>query len=439
MRAVTFEGGIHPDYEKDLAASEPTKTSTLPPRIVLPMSQHLGAPCKPVVAKGDKVKAGQLVAEAGGFVSAPIHASVSGKVLSVGEHPHPTGVELPAVVIEPDAQDEWDLMDPIDEPLSAAPAELKERIKDAGLVGMGGAAFPSHVKLSPPKDRPIDAVLVNGAECEPYLTADDRLMREEPVKILKGLQVVLRVLGVEKGAVGVEVNKPEALKSMEEAGEGFSEIRVQPLAVKYPQGGEKQLIEAVLDREVPAGGLPMDCGVVVFNVGTCAGIHDAVYEGRPFVRRRTTVTGYAVKNPSNFLVRLGTPVSHLIEQCGGFTHEPGKVILGGPMMGMAAHSLEVPVVKGTSGILAQTKQEVLGGSFGPCIRCGMCVRACPVRLTPNELGNYAEKAMWEKVESLDLMDCIECGCCTYVCPAYRPLVQFIRRGKAEARVRKAKK
>jgi electron transport complex protein RnfC len=436
--AVTFPGGIHPEYNKELSASQAIRESTLAEQVVLPLSQHLGAPCKPVVEKGDWVKTGQLIGAAGGFVSAQIHASVSGKVVAVEDRLHPTGALSPAVVIEPDGQDTWVELEPLENPLKEEPDLLKERIREAGLVGMGGAAFPSHVKLSPPKDKPIDKVLLNGTECEPYLTADDRLMREEPDRILDGFGIVLRILGVDTGVVCIEENKPEALSAMEKAAAKRGGLRVQPLKVKYPQGGEKQLIEAVTGRQVPSGGLPMDCGAVVFNVGTCFGIRDAVYKGKPFVERITTVTGRAIQNPANFRVRLGTPVSHLIRQCGGFCEEPGKVILGGPMMGMAAHSVEVPVMKGTSGVLAQTVDEVKTGGYLSCIRCGMCVRACPVRLTPNELGNYAEMERWEKVAALDVIDCIECGCCTYACPAHRPLVQFIRRGKIEVRALKSK-
>jgi electron transport complex protein RnfC len=437
-KIVTFQGGIHPEYEKELSSGQAIKDVEAPKSIVLPLSQHIGAPCKPVVSKGDEVRCGQLIGEPGGFVSAPIHASVSGKVVAVESRMHPTGVAQPAVVIEPDGRDDWVDMEGHSDPLSAEAEELKKRVKDGGLVGMGGAAFPSHVKLSPPKDKPIDAVLLNGAECEPYLTADDRLMREEPERILKGFQIVRRILGVDDATVCIEENKPEAIDAMSRVAARLEGLRVQPLEVKYPQGGEKQLIEAVLGRQVPTGGLPMDCGVVVFNVGTCAAIHDAVYLGKPLVERVTTVTGHAVKEPSNFRVRLGTPVSHLIEACGGYATEPGKVILGGPMMGMATHTTEVPVLKGTSGVVVQSLDEVTEGVYGPCIRCGMCVRSCPVRLTPNELGNHAEMELWDRVAELDVMDCIECGCCTFTCPSYRPLVQFIRRGKAEVRARKPK-
>lgn len=438
MKAASFPGGVHPEYNKEFTSARPVETPELPPIVVLPLSQHLGAPCNPVVNKGDEVKTGQVVGEPAGFVSAPIHASVSGKVTEVGSRAHPLGAELPAVVIESDGKDEWEKMAPISDPLNAEPKVLKDRIRDAGLVGMGGAAFPTHVKLSPPKEKPIDAVLLNGAECEPYLTADDLLMRDRPVEILKGFELVKTVLNAKRACVCVEENKPEAIEILGREVGAFRGLELVPLRVKYPQGGEKQLIEAVLGRQVPAGGLPMDCGVVVHNVGTCAGIHDAVYEGKPFVERITTLTGSAITRPSNLKVRMGTLLSHLIDHCGGFSVPPGKVIMGGPMMGMAVHNPDVPVVKGTSGVLVQRPEGVLEGGYVACIRCGMCVRTCPIRLTPNEMGNHAQMAHWEEVEALDLMDCIECGCCAFVCPSYRPLVQFFRQAKAKARERAAK-
>ncbi len=437
MKGVTFTGGVHPDCEKEPTASSPIRDSVPPDKVVLHMSQHVGAACRPVVSKGDKVKIGQLVGEAAGFVSSPVHSSVSGKVIAVDHEPHPLGQESPAVVVENDGNDDWELMEPIPDPLSRTPEELKARIRDAGLVGLGGAAFPTHVKLSPPKNKRIDKMLFNGAECEPYLTADDRIMREEPQRVFIGMQLVAHILGLEGGTICIEANKPEAIKSMAEASKDHPGFPVQPLVVKYPQGGEKQLIEAVLQREVPSGGLPMDCGVMVFNVSTCAAIYDAVYKGIPLVSRITTVTGRAVKNPANLRIRLGTMVRNLLDQCGGFIRKPGKIILGGPMMGIASHSMDVPALKSVGGIFVQPADEVLDGAFGPCIRCGLCIGACPMKLVPNELSNYAEREMWEELESRDLMDCIECGCCTYACPAYRPIIQFVRAGKAVIHARKS--
>lgn len=439
MRSVTFRGGVHPDYEKEPVASRAIRESTVPERIVIQMTQHVGAPCRPVVKKGDRVKMGQLVGEAVGFVSAPVHSSVSGLVISVDRAPHPLGMELPSIIVEPDGKNDCEFMEPIQNPLDEEPKILRERVRAGGLVGMGGAAFPTHVKLSPPPDKPIDTVLFNGTECEPYLTADDRVMREEPHRVLKGMQVAAHIMGLRGGIICIETNKPEAIEAISKECDSFPGFRVQPLEVKYPQGGEKQLIQAVLGREVPSGGLPMDCGVMVFNVNTCGAICDAVYEGRPLITRVTTVTGHGVESPANFHVRLGTPVSHLLDQCGGFSQEPGKVILGGPMMGVAIHDLSVPVLKSVGGVLVQPRDEVLDQNYGPCIRCGNCVRACPMRLVPNELGNYAEKRLWEEAEARDLMDCMECGCCTYVCPASRPLIHLIRTARAKVHEKRSKK
>ncbi len=433
MKKATFPGGIHPEYGKALASEAAVERLDSPARVVLPLSQHIGAPARPVVKKGDEVLAGQVLAEAGGFVSVPIHAPVSGKVVEVGNSPHPGGAELPSVVIDNDGRDEWVDLDPLSDPLSADPAELRDRIRDAGIVGLGGAAFPTHVKLSPPKDKPIDVMLLNGAECEPYLTADDRLMREHPDRVVAGLRAEMHILGVSRGLICIEDNKPQALEAMSRAAEGFDGIEVVVLATKYPQGGEKQLIEAVLNRQVPSGGLPMEVGVVVSNVGTAAAVHDALWDGKPLVERICTVTGSIVEKPSNFLVRLGTPVSSLIDAAGGTKREPGKVILGGPMMGLALSSTDVPVVKGTSGVLLQAPEEVLSGAYMACIRCGMCVRACPARLTPNEMSSRVEIGDWETVDELGVMDCIECGSCAWVCPSHRPLVQMFRLGKVKVR------
>ncbi len=433
MRKATFSGGIHPRYEKELASEAPIEPLSPPQQVVLPLSQHIGAPARPLVKKGDRVLAGQVLAEAGGFVSVPIHSPVSGKVVEVGPRPHPGGEDLPAVVVDNDGNDEWVELDGFDDPMAEDPDRLRDRIRDAGIVGLGGAAFPTHVKLSPPKDKAIDVLLLNGAECEPYLTADDRLMREHPERIAAGLRAEMHILGVERALVCIEDNKPEAIEAMARATADLDTVKVQVLATKYPQGGEKQLIEAVVGRQVPSGGLPMDVGVVVSNVGTAAAIHDALWDGRPLVERVCTVTGRAVNKPSNFLVRIGTPIDHLLQAAGGTEIDPGKVILGGPMMGLALSTTKVPVLKGTSGVLVQTRDEVLSAGYMACIRCGMCVRACPVQLTPNEMGSRVEIQDWETVEELGIMDCIECGSCSWVCPSHRPLVQMFRFGKVKVR------
>jgi len=430
--SATFSGGVHPAGNKELSSHKPTVTAALPKRVVIPLSQHIGAPCKPTVVIGQEVKKGERIGETGGFVSAPVHASLSGKVTAIGAFPHSLGMDVPSVVIESDGKDEWvaGLRETPDYTL-LSPEELKKMVLDAGIVGMGGATFPTHVKLSPPKEKPIDVVILNGAECEPYLTSDHRLMLEKPKEIVEGLRILMRILNVKKGHIGIEANKPDAIAAMQKAVAGSSDIEVWPVKVKYPQGAEKMLIKAVANRTVPAGGLPMDCGVVVQNVGTAAAIYDAVRFGRPLVERYVTVTGRGVKEPKNFLARIGTPFSQLIEEAGGLTGDAAKVIAGGPMMGMSQYNLDVPVIKGTSGILVLPRAEVSTKSYGPCIRCARCIDACPMMLQPSLLGLFIEKGHYEDARDYNLMDCFECGSCTFVCPANRPMVQWVKRAKRE--------
>lgn len=430
--SATFAGGIHPAGNKELAAHKPAVAAAIPKRVIIPLSQHIGAPTKPLVVIGQEVKKGEKIGESGGFVSAPVHASVSGKVVAIGAFPHSLGADLPAVVIENDGKDEWvaGLKETPDYMVLSAD-ELKKMVSDAGIVGMGGATFPTHVKLSPPKEKPIDVVILNGAECEPYLTSDHRLMVEKPKEIVEGLRILMRILGVQKGHIGIEANKPDAIDALQKAVGGASDIQVWPVKVKYPQGAEKMLIKAIANRTVPAGGLPMDCGVVVQNVGTAAAIYDAVRFGRPLIERYVTVTGRGVKEPKNFLARIGTPFSQLIEEAGGLTDDAAKVIAGGPMMGMSQYSLEVPVIKGTSGILVLPKAEVSTKSYGPCIRCARCIDACPMMLQPSLIGLFVEKGHYEDAKDYNVMDCFECGSCTFVCPANRPMVQWVKRAKRE--------
>jgi electron transport complex protein RnfC len=431
MALATFKGGIHPPGRKELSKAHPIERAKPPKQVAVPLSQHIGAPCKPVVKPGDTVKLGQVVGEAEAFVSAPVHASVSGKVRAIAEYPNPMGRLVPCVVIESDGEDAWvDLVEDADY-LSLSPERIKEKIRQAGIVGMGGATFPTAVKLSPPKEKPVDVVMLNGAECEPYLTADYRLMMERPGEVLEGLKILMRALGVKKGFVGIEDNKPDAVEAMREAAASLADVEVCPLEVKYPQGAEKMLIKAITGREVPnKGGLPMDVGVVVQNVGTALAIHNAVRYGKPLVERVVTVTGRGVAEPRNLMVRVGTMVSEVIEQCGGLT-EAAKVISGGPMMGFALSTLEMPVTKGTSGLLALTEGEVVHArDFKPCIRCGRCVDICPMGLMPSMLSVLSEAGQYEECKDYNLFDCFECGSCAYVCPSKRPIVQFVRLAKS---------
>jgi len=428
----TFSGGVHPAGNKDLSAHKPTVPAAIPKRAVIPLSQHIGAPTKPLVVIGQEVKKGEKIGETTGFVSAPVHSSISGKVVALGSFPHSLGVNIPAVVIESDGKDEWvtGLKENSDFNL-LSPDELKKIVQDAGIVGMGGATFPTHVKLTPPKEKPIDVVILNGAECEPYLTSDHRLMLERPKEIINGLKILMRILGVQKGYIGIENNKPDAIETMTKAAAGSPEIKVWPVKVKYPQGAEKMLIKAIAGRTVPAGSLPMDVGVVVQNVGTAEAIYNAVRYGRPLIERYVTVTGRGVKEPKNFVVRIGTPFAQLIDEAGGLTDEAAKVIAGGPMMGMSQYTLDVPVIKGTSGITVLPKNEVSTKPYGPCIRCGRCIDACPMKLQPSYIGLYIEKGHYEDAKAYNLMDCFECGSCTFVCPANRPMVQWVKKAKKE--------
>lgn len=431
MAVLTFKGGIHPSDKKELSKDKAIVAPKPPKRVVIPLLQHIGAPCKPAVTIGQEVKKGDLIGMPEGFVSAPVHSSVSGKVISIGDFPLPTGRIVNCVVIENNQKEEWTILNDNPDYMNLSADAIKEKIKNAGIVGMGGAAFPTHVKLSPPKEKPIDVVILNGAECEPYLTADYRLMLERPTDIIEGLKVLMKALGVNKGFIGIEDNKPDAIKAMKEVSSGEPNIQVCALEVKYPQGAEKMLIKAVVDREVPARGLPMDVGVVVQNIGTSIAIYEAVRFGKPLIERVVTVTGEGIKEPKNLMVKIGTLVSDLIEECGGFKSNIAKVVSGGPMMGFALYSLDVPVTKGTSGILVLPEEGVVHSEdYGPCIRCGRCIDICPMGLMPSMLSVLSEKGFYEEAKEYNLFDCFECGSCTYVCPSKRPIVQFVRLAKS---------
>lgn len=437
-KGLTFKGGIHPCKDgKALSCSAAIQDAPLLKEYQLIIQQNIGAPPKLLVAKGDEVKKGQVIAEAGGFVSVPLHSPTSGKISKIDNIPGPMGVSVQAVFIAADGEDQWGkLMAPVDW-RNAEPQVLKDRVRDAGIVGMGGAAFPTHVKLSPPPGKKIDCLILNGAECEPYLTADHRLMLEQPEKVLEGAAILGKSLGVTDIYIGVEVNKMDAIDSLLAKADDYG-VKIVGLQVKYPQGAEKHLISAITKREVPAGGLPMDVGCVVQNVGSAAAVTDAVVEGKPLIDRITTVTGEAVKNPSNWRLKLGTPVIEAIKLAGGVVSEPGKVILGGPMMGFAQKSLLVTITKNSSGILLMKKGDIAQYESIACIRCGRCVDACPMNLQPGSLSAAIESEKFDLAHKNNVMDCVECGSCAYVCPSHRPLVQHFRRAKAEIRKLTAK-
>ncbi|MCK5691202.1 MAG: electron transport complex subunit RsxC, partial [Bacteroidales bacterium] len=424
MSLKTFSrGGVHPPEHK-LSAGNAIIELPPPEVAVIPVSQHLGAPSKVLVNRGDEVKVGQLIAESAGFVSTNIHSSVSGKVLKVDQFIDSSGYRRMAVQIQVEGDKWMENIDRSDDLVrnSVLPAEdIRKKILEAGIVGLGGATFPSHVKLMVPQGKTAEYLLINGVECEPYLTADHTLMMERTEEVFSGIQLLMKGLGVEKAIIGIENNKPDAIEKMTEITRGSS-VAVQGLKVKYPQGGEKQLVQALLNREVPSGGLPIDVGVVVFNVGTALAVYEAVMKNRPLINRVVTVTGKSLEKPSNFMVRIGTPVSSLVEKAGGLPEATTKVINGGPMMGKALSTLDVPVVKGSSGILLIDEKEARRKEVKPCIRCTKCVSVCPMGLEPYLLMTLSEKSLFDRMEPEKVMDCIECGCCSYTCPSSRPLL-----------------
>jgi electron transport complex protein RnfC len=434
----TFSGGIHPPGEKALVKDNPIADFPLSKTFYVLVQQHLGAPAKPIVQAGDEVKKGQPLSEPLGFVSAPVHAPTSGKVKAISKIVHPvTGLLAPCVVIDADGNDEWVEGLPLErDPSAMTKEELMGAIASAGIVGMGGATFPTHVKLSPPKDKKIDTFIVNGAECEPYLSSDHRLMLEEPERVIGGTLIAMRILGLSTATIAIESNKPDAIKLLKE--KASPEIQIETVKVKYPQGAEKQLINALTGREVPSGGLPMDVGAVVQNAGTCAAIYDACAHGIPLIERITSVTGRGIKHPKNIKVRVGTPIKDVIEFCGGL-NDAAKIIFGGPMMGIAQFSDDISIMKGTSGVLVLTRKDTNISQYSACISCGRCVEACPMCLIPSTLSKLGEKSMWEMALDNDLLDCVECGSCTYVCPANRPIVHFVKHLKALQRAASAKK
>ena len=455
MKIKTFSmGGIHPKENK-LTHEVPTVVAELPKQAIFPLSQHIGAPAKPVVQKGDKVKVGTLIAEAGGFVSAPIFSSVSGTVFKVDTAIDATGYRKPAIIINVEG-DEWEetidrsnKLELVETHPDLTPEEIVNRIKNAGVVGMGGACFPTFIKLTPPPTAKAECVIINAVECEPYITADYRLMMERSDEILVGLELLMIGAKVTKGYIGIETNKPAAIELLtEKCAKKFNgtkyQVGVVPLKQRYPQGGEKQLVDAVIQRQVPAPpAIPVNVGAIVQNVGTAFAVYEAVMKNKPLFERYTTVTGKKLSNPGNFQVRMGTPMKDLIDFCGGMPEGDNKLLAGGPMMGKALTSDEVPICKGTNSVTIISDEEARRKAPQPCIRCAKCVGVCPMGLEPYLLAKLSEVKNWERAESEDITSCIECGSCHYTCPAHRPLLDNIRQGKATVmgiiRARSAKK
>ena len=437
MNIRTFRiGGIHPEENK-ITAEMPTQVAPLPKQAIFPLSQHIGAPAKPIVQKGDKVKVGTMIAEANGFVSAPIHSSVSGTVFKVDTAVDATCYRKPVIIINVEG-DEWeetidrsDKLETLAEHPELTPEEIVERIKQGGITGMGGAGFPTFIKLCPPPTAKAECVIINAVECEPYITSDYRLMMEHADEILVGLDLLMKAAKVDKGYIGIETNKPKAIELFEQKTANDSRIEIVPLAQRYPQGGEKQLVDAVIRRQVPAPpAIPVNVGAIVQNVGTAYAVYEAVMKRKPLFERYTTVTGKKLANPGNYLVRMGTPMSELIELCGGMPEGDNKLLAGGPMMGKALNSVDVPVFKGNNSITIISGDEARRKEAQPCIRCAKCVSACPMGLEPFLLATLSSKKMWDRAETEDIVSCIECGSCQFTCPSHRHLLDNIRNGKS---------
>lgn len=428
----TFQkGGVHPNDNK-LNADAQAQVLNVDGVLCIMVSQHLGAPSVPIVKKGDKVKRGQALTENTAFVGSVVHSPVSGVVQNVADQSDAGNFTQPAIFIQPEGNESEDFIsdDPaLERDIKLSPQEIIDRIKEMGIVGLGGACFPTHVKLSVPKDCKAEYLLINGVECEPFLTDDYRLMLDKPDEILVGIQILMKALSVNQAIVGIEANKPKAIALLKEKAKAYGGITIEPLKMKYPQGAEKQLIKALTGREVPSGKLPIHAGCVVQNVGTCFAVYEAVQKHKPLMERLVTVTGPMIKEPRNFLVKIGTPISALIEACGGLPESTGKIIAGGPMMGKAISHLNLPVTKGLSALLVLPKEQAHRGEQQNCIRCGKCVEACPMGLEPYLLHASVRNRRWDLCEQHHITDCIECGCCQYTCPSFRPLLDTLRLGK----------
>ncbi len=427
-----FRGGVHPEGRKDLSADMPVRVPTLPECLFVSLQQHIGAPASPVIQVGDKVSKGQRIAASQGAVSAPVHAPTSGRIIAIGDYPapHPSGLPVPTITIESDGEDRWmDIASPGD-PFAFSAEEVAARVGAAGIVGLGGAAFPAAVKLNVSRRGGVTTLIMNGGECEPYLTCDDRLMRDRAPEVILGIRLISHAVGAREVLVGIEDNKPEAIAAMTAAAQG-SEVKVLAVPAMYPMGSEKQLIQALTGKEVPAGGRAADIGMLVHNVGTAYAVAQSLNLGRPLVSRLVTVSGGAVAAPGNLEVLIGTPAQALFETCGGFKDTPARLVMGGPMMGQQFTNPLVPVIKGTSGVLALTAAEIGQPQPAPCIRCSTCVRACPVGLLPLEMAAHIRTGDLGGAVDLGLKDCIACGSCSYVCPAHIPLVHYFNYAKGD--------
>lgn len=432
---LSFKHGVHPPENKDITAGIRSRRFPFPKEIILPLSQHIGTPAKALVAPGDRVERGDVIAQAAGFISSAVHATASGTVKSIELWPHPSGSMVPSIriMVDPNStQMQRPRMVP--KASEVRDEDLSKEIGKAGIVGLGGAAFPSHVKFTPPKDQPIELLLLNGCECEPYLTSDHRTMLEEPEMIYAGIRIGLRALGISRAVIGIEANKPDAIEMMEKTKPDDMDVTVQPLQVKYPQGAEKMLIKAVMNREVPSGALPSAIGAMVQNVATAANVARVFKTGQPLIERIITVTGRGIRKPGNWIIPFGTKLRDVIEHCGGLTEDAAEIVFGGPMMGQGQANLDVPVLKATGGILVLSKDECKRQDIMPCIRCGKCLDACPVFLNPQLMGTLAKAERYEEmVSEANLNDCMLCGCCSYVCPSNIPLSQLFIMSKTQLR------
>ena len=438
---MRFHGGVHPPEHKELSRKGDIIIVPPPKTVMIPLQQHTGAPCEAAVEKDKTVAIGEKIGDSKAFVSSPVHASIAGKVKAIGPIPHPTLCEFTGITIEAEGEQNFAVKEERDWK-ALKPEEIIPIIREAGIVGMGGAAFPTHVKLTPPAGKKVEVLVINGAECEPYLTSDEQLMLTQAKLIIEGVKILSVAAKAERCVIGIENNKPQAIKAIEEAVKSTEmpvRTEVNTLQTMYPQGSEKQLIYALTGREVPSGGLPVDVGVVMQNVGTSFAVYEAVVKGKPLIERILTMTGSAINNPGNYLVRIGTPLLEVIQAAGGIKDTLRKVIMGGPMMGIAQSNLQAPIIKGTSGILFLSEADIKQTKEYPCIRCGTCVNACPQSLVPTYIAQLVKKKKYEEAKSdYNLMDCIECGCCTYACPSKIPIIQYVRLGKFALRSMKKK-